>query len=118
MRAALGQRVAREDAVKGMRKFPHPVGNFPQLRFLLDSQDELLHSSASQVMLKNAPCSSCTCAHDARGSLGTYSGSSTCTQVPVPRVLRRVMWPPCCSTICLAIASPSPVPCALVLKNG
>ena len=39
-------------------------------------------------------------------------------RVPSPGRLSTLMLPPCCSTICLAMERPSPVPFFFVVKNG
>ena len=46
------------------------------------------------------------------------TGSVTRNRVPVSGVLLTSMRPSCASTIFLTIASPSPVPVTLVVKNG
>jgi hypothetical protein len=37
-------------------------------------------------------------------------GRTTTTVVPTPRALATLIWPPCCSTIVLALARPMPAP--------
>src|SRR5579885_2652883 len=46
------------------------------------------------------------------------SGSRTMARVPTPSALVSSISPPCCSTICLTVGRPSPVPKLLVLKSG
>src|SRR5262249_1021691 len=46
------------------------------------------------------------------------TGSVTRKRVPLWGPLLTSIWPSCASTIFLTIASPSPEPCGLVVKNG
>src|SRR6185369_65646 len=46
------------------------------------------------------------------------AGSSIVKTVPLPSSLSTLIAPPCCVTSLWQIASPSPVPCAFVVKNG
>ncbi len=47
-----------------------------------------------------------------------YSGRSITKRVPLPGSLSTLIVPSCCSTICLTMARPNPVPRFFVEKNG
>ena len=51
-------------------------------------------------------------------SLSAITGSVTVNRVPRPGAELTSMRPSCASTIFRMMASPSPDPCALVVKNG
>ena len=72
-----------------------------QLFFVFDHQDALFHAEPASFGGRRAP-----------------SGSSTRNTLPLPGSLSTVILPPCSSTILETMASPSPTPSGLVVKNG